>query len=134
MKLDINSIFRGIFNIYLRIAIRFYEIFPKRWQPSGLGIFSFCIGIDIIVGFDCLRIINIIDNKHNDLVFTVSMLSILISGFFLIFYFNNRLDEFLEAENEKGDRYIRYWRTIAWIYLIISTLPLIQWFIEENLS
>ncbi len=122
---------KKMFSIYLKIAIRLHEIFPRRYL--GFGLFSYFIALDIVTVHEVLLYFHVFDDNSKDFVFCLAMLFGLINLFFLLYYFDDiRLVEFLGDENSKGYRYRCKWRLIVWIYLILSVFPLIYWFITEN--
>lgn len=70
LKFRIITIFEGVFNAYLRIAIRFYETFPKRFDPFGFLVVGYFLGISVISGYKISCIMGFFIDKHNNAVFS----------------------------------------------------------------
>ncbi|HCT85674.1 MAG TPA: hypothetical protein DF296_10810 [Candidatus Margulisbacteria bacterium] len=127
MKSKLWVWFKILFNFYLRLAIRLYEIFPKKYQPSGLGIFSYLIACNILLAYRIACVFGIMSVEYEYHAFSISIIFALINCFFLIYYFYNTLDQFLINENEKGANYRKFWRITAWVYMVITTVAFFIW-------
>ncbi len=133
MRSAIISLVRLIINIYFKLSMRIYFIFPKRFGPSGFGIFGYCIVSDIMYVTQLLVNFQLLSDKYIDIILVLSFLIAFANVLFLDWYFNvSELEDFLKREKEKGYNYNLWWSIGVWAYLIISFFPICYKFGKMN--
>lgn len=133
MRSEIISLVRLIINIYFKLSIRIYFIFPKRFGPSGFGIFSYCIVSDIMYVTQLLVNFQLLNDKYIEIILYFSFLIAFVNALFLTWYLNESdLEDFLKHEKEKGYNYNLWWSIVVWAYLIISFFPICYKFGKMN--
>lgn len=128
-----NTIIRGTFRHFLliikctlqvfkKVIIRTYELFPKKYGPFGFGVLYFTMGQN----FNLIYII-LLNNRiiSEEAIGGLFLLAVIISFIFIMFimiYFSGKRDYEIVLKNEqaKGAQYNRKWKIITLCYLILS--------------
>lgn len=122
MKTAIKRLFQYISYFFFQVAIRMYEIFPKKYGPFGLGMFGFAITFNLLCSFHYLINSGMISKDSEGATFIISISLGGLIGILTISFFTgeNNYNRVLKKEILLCNRHNMTWRLITWLYLLVT--------------
>ena len=121
MKFGLIRTLNPFTTLVYQLAIRMYDIFPKKHGPMGLGFFCFSIIVNLMCIFTFIVNHGIVDKKYevclNVIAISSGVFAISITAFF---YIKKDFYSLLHKEKLKGKQFNQGWVIFTWIYMILT--------------